>query len=248
MNLKTEIIAFIVFCTIDSSCINNQKMKKMSEYKVARLEIPITINGNWDKPEWEKIKAVELNFFMGEIAKFQPAVNAKMAYDSENLYVIFRVEDQYVRCVTNQINGPVWEDSCVEFFFSPDTSTPGKYFNLEINCGGTPLMHYNIVPRKDYHELEPGDIKQIEISHSMPEIVDPELAGPVTWTLEYRIPLNLLKKYAEITAPRPGVIWKANFYKIADKTSNPHYLTWSLVDQAEPDFHLPAYFGILIFQ
>ena len=248
MNLKSEIIAFIVFYTIACSGINNQKMNKMSEYKVARLEKSMTINGNWDKPEWQKIKAVELKHLMGEIPKFQPAVKAKMAYDTHNLYVIFRVEDRYVRCVTDQINGPVWEDSCVEFFFSPDAGTPGKYFNLEINCGGAPLMHYNIVPRKESHDLDPGDIKQIEIAHSMPQIVDPEMAGPVTWTLEYRIPLELLKKYSKVTQPASGVSWRANFYKIADKTSNPHYLTWSLVDQAEPDFHLPAYFGQLIFQ
>lgn len=237
-----------MLCTIASIGINNQKMKKMAEYEVTRLDKPLTMNGNWDKPEWKKIKAVELKYFMGNLPKFQPAVQAKMAYDPNNLYVIFRVEDKYIRCITNQINGPVWEDSCVEFFFSPDTGMPGKYFNLEINCGGTPLMHYNLIPRKDFQLLEPNDIKQIEISHSLPEIIDPEMDGPVTWTLEYRIPLGLLKKYSNVTQPASGVTWKANFYKIADKTSNPHYLTWSLVDQAEPDFHLPAYFGKLIFQ
>ena len=82
---------------------------------------------------------------MGEIPKFYPVVRAKMMYDRDNLYVIFRVEDRYVRCVTREFNGPVWDDSCVELFFSPDSGAPSKYFNLEINCGGTPLMYYNIL-------------------------------------------------------------------------------------------------------
>ncbi len=220
----------------------------MPAYKVIRLEKSLTIDGKWDKPEWQKTEAVDLKYFMGETPRFKPDVKAKMMYDPNNLYVIFKVKDQYVRCVSKEINNPVWEDSCVELFFAPDLNSSGKYFNLEINCGGTPLMYYNHIPRKDYTILKIEDIKQIEIQHSLPQIVEPEITEPVTWTIEYKIPFDILRKYAQITQPESGVCWNANFYKIADKTSNPHYLTWSLVDQVEPDFHLPTYFGKLIFQ
>ena len=223
-------------------------MKNISEYKVVRLEKTLKIDGIWDKPEWKTAEAIKLKYFMGEIPSFQPIVNAKMMYGSNNLYIIFRVEDRYIRCVNRIYNSHVCEDSCVEFFFSPDSDSPEKYFNLEINCGGTPLMRYSIVPRKNFKVIEYEDLKQIEIAHSLPEIIDPEIKEAITWTLEYRIPLVILEKYSELTYPKPGVVWKGNFYKIADKTSNVHYLTWSLVDQAKPDFHLPAYFGKLIFQ
>lgn len=248
MKLKIGITAFIALFTITCSGLRNQKVKNASEYKVVRLEKPLTIDGNWEKPQWNAVEEVELKYFMGKIPKFRPVVKAKMKYDAKNLYVIFRVEDRYVRCLSRKYNGPVWDDSCVELFFSPDSNSPEKYFNLEINCGGTPLMYYNIIPRKDYKILEINDLQQIEISHSLPKIIDPEISEPVTWALEYRIPLNLLKKYANLSQPGTGVVWRANFYKIADKTSNPHYMTWSFIDQAEPDFHLPAYFGKLIFQ
>jgi hypothetical protein len=223
-------------------------MGNLSVYKVIKFDKPITINGNWHKREWQNVEALELNYFMGGIPKFQPVVKAKLMYDFDNLYVIFQVEDKYLRCVTRETNGPVWEDSCVEFFFSADSNSPLKYFNLETNCGGTALMFYNLIPRKNYLPLDADDINHIEIAHSLPKIIDPEITESVGWTLEYRIPFELLKKYANISPPEPGVIWMANFYKIADKTSNPHYLTWSYVDQVEPEFHLPQYFGKLIFQ
>lgn len=222
-------------------------MKKIREYKVVKLEKPMTINGNWDKAEWKNVEAQHLENYMGEVPKFRPEVNVKMMYDASNLYVIFRVEDKFVRCVTTEINGPVYEDACVEFFFSPDEDEPLKYFNLETNCGGTALMYYNLVPRKDFKILEKPDIQQIEIAHSLPAKVEPERKEPVTWTIEYRLPFSLLEKYSKVTHPAPGVQWKANFYKIADKTSNPHYLTWSPVGQPEPDFHLPEFFGNLEF-
>lgn len=220
---------------------------KASVYKVIKLKQSIKIDGNWDKPEWLNIIAVGITNFMGAPPDFQPTVKAKMMYDDKNLYIIFHVKDRHVRCITKDINGPVWEDSCVEFFFAPDKNFPERYFNLEINCG-TPLMHYNTVPRKEIRELVADDIKKIEIAHSLPQIIDPEITEPVTWTVEYRIPLVMLENYSKVTYPKPGVDWRANFYKIAENNSNPHYITWSVVDNIQPEFHLPQFFGTIKFQ
>lgn len=222
-------------------------MKIKSVYYVSKLEQSIKIDGNWNKRQWQNINSVDIINYMGRIPGFQPSVKAKMMYDDGNLYVIFHVMDRYVRCLTNSINGPVWEDSCVEFFFSPDTTLPLRYFNLEINCGGTPLMHYNTIPRIEFKELSIEDIEKIEIAHSLPQIVDPETVEPVTWTIEYRIPIDMLRKYSDVTQPKPGIEWRGNFYNIAEKTSNPHYITWSVVDKNIPDFHLPQFFGLLKF-
>lgn len=225
-----------------------ENVKGQSLYKVNKLTQSITIDANWNKSQWQNIEAINIKNYMGELPSFCPSVQAKMMYNNENIYIIFRVSDRYVRCITKDINGSVWDDSAVEFFFAPDTSLPLRYFNLEINCGGTPLMHYNLIPRKEFKKLSNEDIEKIEIAHSLPQIVDPEIKEQVTWTLEYRIPIYILRKYSNITQPKPGIIWRANFYQCADKTSNPHYLTWSIVDNNKPDFHLPQFFGILKFE
>ena len=228
------------------------KTTTMSEgqpvYKVKKLNGLMKINADWNKLQWKYIEAIDLSNSMGEVPAFRPVVKVKMMYSNENIYVIFKVEDRFIRCVTKDVNGPVCEDSAVEFFFSPDEGAPEKYFNFETNCGGTPLMFYNIVPRKDFKILDPADIHQIEIAHSLPQIINPEIERSVTWTIEYRIPLRLLKKYANVTQPKPGSTWKANFYKCADKTSNPHYLTWAHINNDKPDFHLPQFFGDLKFE
>lgn len=225
-----------------------EKVKRQYVYNVFKLNQSMKIDADWNKPQWQNIKAIDIKNNIGELPTFKPVVQAKMMYGNENIYIIFRVSDQYVRCITKDINGPVWEDSAVEFFFAPDTSFPLRYFNLEINCGGTPLMHYNLIPRKEFKKISIEDIEKIEIAHSLPKIVDPEITEPVTWTIECRIPIDILRKYSNVIQPKPGIVWKANFYKIADKTSNPHYLTWSLVDNNKPDFHLPQFFGILKFE
>lgn len=216
-------------------------------YEVVKLVKPIKIDGDWQKPEWQKAESVSIINFMGNIPAFQPVVKAKMMYNDENLYVIFRVNDKYIRCITSTINGPVWEDSCIEFFFAPATSLPLQYFNLEVNCGGTPLMHYNVIPDGNIRMLDVSDIKMVEIAHSLPQIIDPEISDQITWTVEYRIPLILTEKYSSVTRPKPGVEWRANFYKIAENNSNPHYMTWAVVNNSVPNFHLPQFFGKVKF-
>lgn len=232
----------------DTSSTEDISTKKGSIYNVARLNQPITIDANWNKAQWQDIQSIEISNYMGEIPQFRPVTHAKMMYDNDNIYVIFQVKDRYVRCTTNEINGPVWEDSAVEFFFAPDSKMPERYFNLETNCGGTPLFHYNLIPRKESKRADPDDIKRIEIAHSLPQLINPEMTDPVTWTLEYRIPFSLLEKYSEVSRPEAGVKWRANFYKIAENNSNPHYITWSVVENDKPNFHLPQFFGYLNFE
>jgi hypothetical protein len=221
---------------------------KAAVYKVKKLGAPPVINGDWNKREWKNVETIHVERHMGGMPRFVPTVEAKMAYDDNNVYVIFRVQDRNVQSTVTEINGPVSENSCVEFFFAPDSALPLHYFNLEINAGGTPLMFYITKPWTGVTHLQDEEIKTIEIAHSLPAVVNPEMEGPVTWTIEYRIPLSTLKKYSHVTPPAPGVQWKGNFYKTGSRTSNPNYMTWSFVDNEKPNFHLPQFFGTLIFE
>jgi hypothetical protein len=252
--MKIKAGLYLILLLVVPGCSNkSNKMKdKDAVYNVARTETPIIIDANWDKPVWQKIHPLDIDKPMGEKAKFTPEVQAKMAYDDDYIYVIYRVNDRYVRAVVKDINGKVYEESAVEFFFSPDPSYPNRYFNIEINCIGTPLMHYNDyspTEKKSHNTpLTTEEIQQLKIAHSLPDLVDNEISGPVTWTLECRIPVSMLEKYSKINYPKAGVEWKANFYKIAEQGSNIHFLTWSVIDNPVPNFHLPRFFGTIKFQ
>jgi len=216
-------------------------------YKIHRLADTLKIDANWDKPQWAEIPSLFISNYMGEKPAFLPVTEVKVQYDDKNIYVIFRVQDRYVRAVETKTQGRVWEDACVEFFFAPDSAEPLRYFNVEINCGGTVLMYFNRVPEVDRTPLSIEDINQIEIAHTMPKIVDPEIMEPVTWVLEYRLPLAVLEKYSDLTHPGPGVTWRANFQKCAETNSHPHWLTWAKIDYPTPKFHMPQFFGKIEF-
>jgi hypothetical protein len=218
-------------------------------YEVARVAEPIQIDANWDKPAWRGIKPLEVSLYMGEKPAHQPKVQAKLAYDAENVYAIFRVEDQYVRAVAPKHQGAVCRDSCVEFFFAPGMDVSKGYFNLEMNCGGTMLLNFQTIPRKNMVPLTEEELASIEVAATQPRIVDPEIAEPTIWTVEYRLPVRIMDKYLPSAAkPAPGVQWRANFFKCADATSHPHWLTWAKVNRPRPDFHVPEDFGVIVFE
>jgi hypothetical protein len=41
---------------------------------------------------------------------------------------------------------------------------------------------------------------------------------------------------------------RANFYKCADNTRIPHYVSWNPIEVASPDFHRPEFFGELLLE
>ncbi|MEJ7694407.1 carbohydrate-binding family 9-like protein [Daejeonella sp.] len=255
MNLINYLLLIILPVFYAAGIVTNPKIKaapmnvnEFPVYKVERLKKKLKINADWNKAQWKKIEPIRITNYMGKVSAFQPEVQSKMMYNDTHVYVIFQVKDRLVRSIVTEYNGNVSSDSCVEFFFSPDEKFPLKYFNLEVNAGGTPLMFYIEKPMTELKKLTKDELKEIHIAHSLPETVDPEIAGPVTWTIEYSIPLSLLSKYSNLTRPAKGVNWKANFYKTGSRTSNPNYITWAVVDFPRPNFHLPQFFGTIQFQ
>ena len=243
-SLKDKFLLFLFIFLMLSAC--NQKKETML-YQVNKLNAPLEINGVWDKSPWSEMQALQLANYMGEKPEHFPITKAKVAYDDEAVYVIFQVEDRYVKAVHSNNQDPVYKDSCVEFFFIPSGKVKNGYFNLEMNCGGTMLFHHQLKPRTGSVELSDMHLSKIEVATSLPKIVDPEIESETTWVVEYRIPFSILKGYHEFNSPVTGSLWRANFYKCADDSSHPHWLTWAPVQKPTPDFHMPEFFGYIEF-
>lgn len=219
------------------------------KYVITFTSRPPAIDGPWDSTAWKDVPALEVACYRKESSKHRPRTGCKLLYDLDCIYGIFRVEDEYVRCVHTEFQSEVYKDSCVEFFVQPKGT--GNYFNFEFNCGGALLASHVTDPTriagrvKEFTPLEPIDDLQIKRYHSLPRIVEPEINHPVTWFLGFSIPFAVLEKYAGISAPAGGDIWRANFYKCGNETSHPHWGSWSPVH--ELNFHLPADFGEIEF-
>ncbi len=63
------------------------------------------------------------------------------------------------------------------------------------------------------------------------------------WSTALCIPL----KYIGVDPENIPESLRANFYKCADLSAHPHFLSWNKVDVPTPNFHLPEFFGTLYF-
>lgn len=221
---------------------------KQNTYRVQRMQGNSVIDADWNKAAWKDVKPLILEYYMGDEPVHQPKVQAKVAYDDHHIYIIWKVEDKYVLAKRTKHQQDIWRDSCVEFFFTPGGDPKQRgFFNLETNCTGFKLFDRHFDGDKT-EKLTVEDINRLVTGTSLKGPIDPEIAQPTTWTLEYKIPFSLLEQFTKIERPQPGVTWRANFYKCADDASHPHWLTWSPVTNPKPSFHLPEYFGVLVFE
>ncbi|MBP8606217.1 MAG: carbohydrate-binding family 9-like protein [Phycisphaerae bacterium] len=220
-----------------------------NRYAVKRCSQAVCIDADWNKSCWQTVEPLSVKVPNWQPAGSQPLpqTEVKVQYDDAHLYVIFRVSDYYVTALTTQTHGSVYKDSCVEFFFSPACGRPDSYFNIETNCCGVLLAQHHTGPRQNSRFLDIADCRQIQIAGTVSGPIRQEIAKPMTWIVEYAVPLEILLHYTAIDKPAPGVCWRGNFYKCADGCSRPHWISWLPIPSDIPDFHRPDCFGLLEF-
>lgn len=170
-------------------------------------------------------------------------INVKlgMAYDRNNLYLKYQVHELHPKAVCTQTNGPVWEDSCVEFFIAFNNK---EYYNLEFNCIGTRLVGIG-ASNKDRQWLNTKTVETIS-THSTLGTKPIDIENRLTqWEMDIIIPKSVFGD--NIQNFEPGQFYKANFYKCGDKQKDVHFLSWNPIENEVPNFHLPNFFGTLKF-
>ncbi len=216
------------------------------EYLVKKTDDTVIIDAIWGKSFWADTEEIELKNYMGEYPAHFPETKLKIKYNFEGLVIIFKVVEKNVKAVAKTNNAPVFQDSCVEFFFNPIIKSNG-YFNLETNCGGTALVGVRQNKGEKSIKLTDLEIETLNIKTNLPKVIEKEIIEETEWVIEYKLPFELLKNYMDVKVPAKGDIWYANFYKCADNSSTPHWLTWNKVEFDSPNFHLPEFFGKIIF-
>ena len=224
-------------------------MSGVPEYTIRRARDLPSMEPVWDSAVWSPAETLEVNHFRPESSGHRPRTSARLLYDSAGIHGIFQVHDQYVRSVRTQYLDEVWKDSCVEFFAQPKEGR--GYFNFEFNCGGAFLCRHIINPDRSTGRIKeyvsvPSELgRTIEVRSSLPVKTDPEIATPLTWTLQFHIPFSLFESFIGPLGNVSGQEWRGNCYKCAEEISHPHWASWSPVD--ELNFHLPRCFGIIRF-
>ena len=184
-------------------------------------------------PDWTLIPELSVDNILWEpdcgIRAF-----GQFCYDDGYLYVHLRAIEEEIRATFTAPLSPVYQDSCLEFFFMPDSGN--RYFNFEINPNGCLYIECGH-DRSDRFILYRSDMRErFNIRTERAEN---------GWEVYYQIPLDFIRLFYPDFVFN-GII-KANVYKCGDQTVHPHYLSWNPITSEKPDFHRPEDFGIMNF-
>lgn len=198
----------------------------MKEYTVTRVS---------GKPDWNAIPTLQV-----DVPNWEPdggvVTFAQVCYDETGLYVHMRSKEAHIRAEVKEPLGMVCDDSCMEFFFRPDEND-GRYFNIEMNPLGRTYMGicYNrdwecrLAPNGEDEMME-KDIRRTEDG----------------WEVFYKVPLSFIQVFFPGYELTSGKKIYANCYKCGELTVQSHFLSWNPCTSAEPDFHQPRDFGLMV--
>jgi len=172
----------------------------------------------------------------------KPKVEFRIGHAENLLLLKFTVTENAVRAMETEMNGKVYQDSCVEFFFSLDGL---HYYNFEFNCIGIPHVAWG-QERYTRQFLPAGSIKDIQIRSSLGNQPFDVKTGNYVWELIAIIPASCF--VFDPGLDFEGLSGNANFYKCGDKLPEPHFVSWNPINTPQPDFHRPEFFGKIDFE
>lgn len=171
---------------------------------------------------------------------YKPIAVFDIARSDIYMYIRYFAKGYSLKAIFGDDNSPVHKDSCVEFFMKKEDEY--EYMNFEFNCIGT-CDAARRQSREIKKSLTPYEYSGIRRYSSLENKPFDEKKGVHSWELVVAIPLKLMGLDPN-NLPEKIL---GNFYKCADVTDAPHYLSWSPIDTPEPDFHQPEFFGELYF-
>lgn len=200
----------------------------MKEYSVAYVT---------DTPVWEDISVAAINIPYLETGDDIEAY-AQLAYNDERIYVhLYAIESEILADKKGPLGCPC-EDSCLEFFLCP-MEDDTRYFNIEFNTNKCVYLGFGSSIQNLIRLIPETNV--LDILSPEVEITD---GG---WEISYSIPYEFIRRFFPgFTTPK-GKTLRANFYKCADLTNPPHYLSWNEIVGEPFTFHKPDCFGQIKF-
>ena len=173
---------------------------------------------------------------------YRPITQFNIARSTDSIFIKFSVRGSMLRAIYSNDQDPVHEDSCVEFFCM--SVGADKYTNFEFNCIGTCSATSRKGRNEEVIPFSKEEMNSIKRFPSIGRRAFNEMEGMFEWELTVKIPFVLMG--VDPTNLPEKIL--GNFYKCADGTDSPHFVSWSPIKTEQPDFHCPEFFGELIFK
>jgi len=217
-------------------------------YQCYRAVDKIRVDGVLSEKTWRLAPTIEFVRWDGK--RVGRGTRAKIAWDDENLYLAYEVEDDDIECTMVLRDEHLWEEEVVEFF--ADCDGDGEdYLEFEWNALGACVDLFLPKPyfmrKSNLDGLLAWDAKGMRWAVRVEGTVAYPSDRDKGWTLEVAIPLRLFVDAPNVP-PKDGDVWRVNLYRIERSGGRPEFSCFSPVLGEAPNFHKPERFGRLVFR
>ena len=213
---------------------------------VPRLQGPVIVDGDLSEPVWARAAVCSPFFKNDGSGREREKTVVRIWYDDTALYLGWTCTDTDIQATFTARDSKFWEEEVVEFFVT--AKELNRYFELQWNpLGGVfdAIIDNRLDERGvsqgfkgDWSFTARGMTSAVKVKGTVGDARDRD----EMWQVEVRLPFRDLGQ----PAPKPGTVWRANFYRFnRAKDFPPEQVSWS--PTLFPGFHEPARFGYLEF-
>jgi hypothetical protein len=215
----------------------------LPEYRVGRAQVPPKIDGELDDAVWQSASKVFLvRSFDGR--KPLSATAAQLAYDDENLYVAFDIEDSDIWGTLKNQDDAIYNEEVVEVFI--DANGDGRTYNeLQVSPHNVQFDASFEERRKDL-ELAKTWKSGMKSAVTLVGTIDNPDDKDERWRVEMAIPHRSLNQVPSLP-PAAKDVWHFNLYRL-DHPSRKTVEGQALSPLYVGDFHHLPRFARLVFQ
>jgi hypothetical protein len=214
-------------------------------YRIERADETVPITGAVEDTPWARATAAALDTFRWIEEPLDEPATVRVLYDDTAVYCQYQVPDTNISADVTELNGPVYTDSAVEWFFDPTPDDP-KYCNFEANCLGTFILSWRS-DRSDKEFVTPETASTIRIQTSVSGSKRTPTSADESWWLAAAVPFSALESLTgRSIAPTTGTTWHGNFHRLNSEDGTAVGV-WNPIETESRSLHSPEFFGDLVF-
>lgn len=206
---------------------------------IARYIAEAVSVGQFDHEMWAECPPVKIeHYWSGEPAMATRHAEARVCWSDEALHVRFDCEQHEPLVVSpepqlEKKTPGLWDRDVCEIFLAPDPAEPWRYFEFEAAPNGEWIdLGIVVTPtgRETDWDYKSGMSTAAELR-------------PGKLVVAIKIPWS-----ESIPKPKKGDEWRVNVFRCAGPEAPERYLAWRPTRTPEPNYHVPAVFGVLRFE
>jgi len=212
------------------------------KYSVYKAGEKIEIDGKLDEKAWGMAASTGLFTDIYGDRSVTPATEAKMLYDTENLYVAVILKDEDVWGDYTKRDDALYREEALEIMIDAD-GNGATYYEIQVSPANVVYDAFFPFRRKDRNLEWDAKMKTAVTVQGTLNKRDDTDEG---WTLEMALPLSSIED-AGRNPPAPGDGWRLNFYRM-ERPKHGGVVAAMWTPTLVGDFHTLDRFGTIFFE